>query len=113
LTPQIQAIVFKGILHKLIDSAYDLDAMAMQRGVGEWDFDGVRITDAVSAAGAGRLAELSRVDVDLYYVAQEVFLAMMGSHCHPAATQSRLQPNSTAHDACAASEDNPIDQART
>ena len=49
------------------------------RQAGAWDFDGVLITDAMSRAGADRLTELRKVDVGLFYVVQEVFLAMLGA----------------------------------
>ena len=62
------------------------------------DFDGIIITDAMSAAGAARLAELRQADVDLFYAAQEVFLAMLGSRPQMGPALNPALPNLAAHD---------------
>jgi hypothetical protein len=56
----------------------------MPRQASAWILNGVTITDAMSRAGATRLNELRPMDVDLFYVAQEVFLAMMGAQTEAA-----------------------------
>jgi hypothetical protein len=53
--------------------------LRLPRQAGAWEINGVRITDAMSRAGANCLRELREADLDLFYVVQEVFLAMLES----------------------------------
>ena len=62
------------------------------RQEGAWNFDGVVITDAMSYVGAERLSELRKADVDLFYVVQEVFLAMWGARHASLHLPQKAQP---------------------